>query len=133
MGPVLAGTRVSMNVRPTAPRSRPAGWLRVEFVLLLAIHLIALALCIASVMGFTPVNAHPAGLAADGCHNDRKAGGRHCHRTATPKKGTAEPRRSEVYFANCSAARAAGAAPVRRGEPGYGPHLDCDGDGIGCE
>ncbi|WP_211373207.1 excalibur calcium-binding domain-containing protein [Pseudoxanthomonas broegbernensis] len=26
-----------------------------------------------------------------------------------------------------------GAAPVRRGEPGYGPHLDCDNDGVGCE
>ncbi|WP_276801858.1 excalibur calcium-binding domain-containing protein, partial [Cellulomonas iranensis] len=25
-------------------------------------------------------------------------------------------------------ARAAGAAPVRRGEPGYGPHLDRDND-----
>jgi len=22
---------------------------------------------------------------------------------------------------------------VRAGEPGYGPHLDRDGDGIGCE
>jgi len=36
-------------------------------------------------------------------------------------------------FANCAAARAAGAAPVRRGESGYGPHLDRDNDGIGCE
>lgn len=36
-------------------------------------------------------------------------------------------------FENCTAARAAGAAPVRRGEPGYGPHLDRDDDGIGCE
>ncbi|MBC9735144.1 excalibur calcium-binding domain-containing protein [Nocardioides sp. zg-578] len=36
-------------------------------------------------------------------------------------------------FANCTAARAAGAAPVRRGEPGYGPHLDGDGDGVACE
>ncbi|MFG2874596.1 excalibur calcium-binding domain-containing protein [Streptomyces sp. NPDC048337] len=23
--------------------------------------------------------------------------------------------------------------PVHRGEPGYGPHLDRDGDGVGCE
>ncbi|NYS49488.1 excalibur calcium-binding domain-containing protein [Streptococcus danieliae] len=37
------------------------------------------------------------------------------------------------YFPNCSAARAAGAAPVYRGNPGYGSHLDRDGDGIGCE
>jgi len=37
------------------------------------------------------------------------------------------------YFANCSAARAAGAAPVYRGEPGYARRLDRDGDGVGCE
>lgn len=36
-------------------------------------------------------------------------------------------------YRNCSEARAAGAAPVRRGDPGYGPHLDRDNDGIGCE
>ncbi|WP_233493820.1 excalibur calcium-binding domain-containing protein [Desertihabitans brevis] len=39
----------------------------------------------------------------------------------------------DTYYKNCSAARAAGAAPVRRGDPGYGPHLDRDGDGVGCE
>jgi endonuclease YncB( thermonuclease family) len=36
-------------------------------------------------------------------------------------------------YANCTEARAAGAAPVYRGEPGYGAHLDRDGDGVGCE
>lgn len=36
-------------------------------------------------------------------------------------------------FENCSAARAAGAAPVHAGQPGYGSHLDRDGDGIGCD
>ena len=36
-------------------------------------------------------------------------------------------------FPNCAAARAAGAAPVYIGQPGYGPHLDRDRDGIGCE
>ncbi|MHA7154736.1 GmrSD restriction endonuclease domain-containing protein [Arthrobacter sp. TMN-50] len=36
-------------------------------------------------------------------------------------------------FANCTAARAAGAAPVLLGQPGYGSHLDGDGDGVGCE
>lgn len=40
---------------------------------------------------------------------------------------------SSVYYQNCSAARAAGAAPVYRGEPGYGSHLDRDNDGVGCE
>ncbi|MFJ8245217.1 excalibur calcium-binding domain-containing protein [Peribacillus asahii] len=40
---------------------------------------------------------------------------------------------TNVYFKNCSAAKAAGAAPVYAGEPGYGKHLDRDGDGIGCD
>ena len=39
----------------------------------------------------------------------------------------------EVYFQNCTAAREAGAAPVHSDEPGYGSHLDRDGDGTGCE
>ncbi|WP_203230282.1 excalibur calcium-binding domain-containing protein, partial [Segeticoccus rhizosphaerae] len=38
-----------------------------------------------------------------------------------------------VYYTNCDAARAAGAAPVHRGDPGYARHLDRDGDGVGCE
>ena len=43
------------------------------------------------------------------------------------------PLRSDVYYANCGQARAAGAAPIRRGEPGYRPALDRDNDGIACE
>jgi hypothetical protein len=38
-----------------------------------------------------------------------------------------------TYFDNCDAARAAGAAPVHLGDPGYGTHLDGDGDGTACE
>jgi hypothetical protein len=38
-----------------------------------------------------------------------------------------------VYYENCDAARAAGAAPVYRGDPGYAKKLDRDGDGVGCE
>ncbi len=36
-------------------------------------------------------------------------------------------------FANCTAVRAAGAAPIRAGDPGYSRKLDRDGDGVGCE
>src|SRR5689334_10091684 len=36
------------------------------------------------------------------------------------------------YYANCDEAFAAGAGKVYAGEPGYAPHLDRDGDGIGC-
>jgi hypothetical protein len=40
---------------------------------------------------------------------------------------------ASASYANCSAARAAGAAPVRVGDPGYGRHLDRGGGGVGCE
>ena len=38
-----------------------------------------------------------------------------------------------VFYPDCAAARAAGAAPLHRGQPGYRPGLDGDGDGIACE
>lgn len=53
--------------------------------------------------------------------------------TYTPPTPTYTPPAPSVYYRNCDAARAAGAAPVYRGQPGYGSHLDRDGDGIGCE
>lgn len=36
-------------------------------------------------------------------------------------------------FANCDEARAAGAAPLYAGSPGYAPKLDGDKDGVACE
>jgi hypothetical protein len=86
--------------------------------------------------------AHGGGLNSEDCHHDRKNGGYHCHRGGppqSPENSFAQSQRltsaqsDSVYFANCSAARAAGAAPVRRGDPGYARHLDRDGDGVGCE
>jgi hypothetical protein len=38
-----------------------------------------------------------------------------------------------AYYANCAAARAAGAAPIRVGQPGYSTTLDRDRDGVACE
>ena len=38
-----------------------------------------------------------------------------------------------VYYPNCAAVRAAGRAPLHRGEPGYRSGLDRDGDGVACE
>ncbi|MGM7647848.1 excalibur calcium-binding domain-containing protein [Nocardia sp. JW2] len=43
------------------------------------------------------------------------------------------PSPDEVYYKNCDAARAAGAAPLHRGEPGYRQDLDGDNDGVACE
>jgi len=89
-----------------------------------------------TMMGASAV-AHPGGLNAEGCHYNRKTGDYHCHRSSAPARpqrlGIASEPSNNVYFPNCAAARAAGAAPVRRGDPGYARHLDRDSDGVGCE
>ncbi|AMM31490.1 calcium-binding protein [Sinomonas atrocyanea] len=43
------------------------------------------------------------------------------------------PAPASVYYANCAAARAAGAAPLYAGQPGYSTKLDRDRDGVACE
>lgn len=51
-----------------------------------------------------------------------------------PSPAASDPVTPEgVSYANCTAVRAAGAAPIRVGEPGYSGKLDRDGDGVGCE
>ncbi|SFA84579.1 Endonuclease YncB, thermonuclease family [Amycolatopsis marina] len=44
-----------------------------------------------------------------------------------------EPEPQAAYYPNCSAARAAGAAPLYRGDAGYRSGLDRDDDGVACE
>ena len=100
--------------------------------------LVAGMLGVAIAIGMTgPGLAHSGGLNAEGCHTNQKTGEYHCHRGSATPAPLSEPLNlfsgEQSYFANCTAARAAGAAPVRRGNPGYGPHLDRDNDGIGCE
>lgn len=54
--------------------------------------------------------------------------------SAPRQRAVAEPARSSFrHFSSCREARAAGAAPIRRGQPGYSGRLDRDGDGIACE
>lgn len=107
----------------------------------------------------TSALGHGGGLDPRGCHNDRKRGGYHCQgakqstslfaankvkRKAAFSKVRQRAKRGFAkaqtllndnlpYVANCSEARAEGAAPVRRGMPGYSTRLDRDRDGIGCE
>lgn len=38
-----------------------------------------------------------------------------------------------VYYRGCNEVRAAGAAPLYRGQPGYRPEMDGDSDGVACE
>ncbi len=101
-----------------------------------------------SLLGVNSAWSHGGGLNSEGCHNNRKTGDYHCHRAAAnaprPQIGAPAaytPARAAPggrvpagrAFANCGEAKAAGAAPVHRGDPGYGRHLDRDNDGIGCE
>jgi hypothetical protein len=104
---------------------------------------LVIGLALGSLLTPIALHAHPGGLNAEGCHHDRKRGGYHCHGgraaqpatffEASPSRSTSSTPFMGGAFRNCAAARAAGAAPVRIGEPGYGPHLDRDGDGVGCE
>ncbi|WP_006292826.1 GmrSD restriction endonuclease domain-containing protein [Scardovia inopinata] len=59
-------------------------------------------------------------------------------RTYIPPRRTYTPPRSSgsgsnVYYPNCAAVRAAGKAPLYRGQPGYSAKLDRDHDGVACE
>ena len=54
-----------------------------------------------------------------------------CAETAGPRRST--PPAGPVYYQNCDAVRAAGKAPLLRGQPGYSRKLDRDGDGVACE
>lgn len=93
------------------------------------------ALVLAASLAPGPARAHGGGLNAEGCHNQRSTGSYHCHRAApAPLLQQVQPLSSDGFaFPNCDAARAAGYSNIRVGEYGYGPHLDRDRDGIGCE
>ncbi|MGW4479059.1 GmrSD restriction endonuclease domain-containing protein [Rhodococcus triatomae] len=52
---------------------------------------------------------------------------------AAPRSETAPTDHADTYFAHCADARAAGAAPLYAGRPGYRPEMDGDGDGVACE
>ncbi|WP_373687051.1 excalibur calcium-binding domain-containing protein [Streptomyces lunaelactis] len=73
------------------------------------------------------------------CRSDRAYGSR-VRAASRPGRGRRRlravrwrKRRFHRSYENCTAVRAAGAAPIHAGDPGYGRHLDRDGDGVGCE
>ncbi len=53
-----------------------------------------------------------------------------CEGTANAASGQAS---NEPYYANCDEARAAGVAPINRGESGYRSALDPNDNGVACE
>lgn len=50
-----------------------------------------------------------------------------------PAPAADNPAPSDVYYENCTAARAAGAAPLHTGDLGYRAAMDRDKDGVACE
>lgn len=71
-----------------------------------------------------------------GCHALARTGIYHCHGDGRASRSRFKPVGALATrigaFRSCSEAWAAGADPVRRGDPGYGRHLDRDGDGVAC-
>lgn len=52
----------------------------------------------------------------------------------TPPAPAPQPVRAPTQmYSSCAQARAAGAAPLYEGDPGYNPRLDRDKDGVACE
>ena len=49
------------------------------------------------------------------------------------KKSESTPEPQKEFYANCKEAKAAGAAPMYKGDPGYRSELDRDKDGIACD
>jgi hypothetical protein len=84
----------------------------------------------------TPSPASSPKKALTGCHSLARGGPYHCHDDGRASRSRFKPvgvlATRIGAFRSCSEARAAGADPVRRDDPGYGRHLDPDGDGIAC-
>lgn len=78
------------------------------------------SLCSLAVFGAVFFSDRIPGLLASAVQTSRDMG-----RERAPQPGD--------YFSGCNEARAAGVAPLYRGEPGFRPEMDGDSDGIACE
>lgn len=127
--PAGTGVRLVYDVERTDRYDRDLVYLyRAEDAIFLNLQLVT--------DGFAQVATYPPNVAHVGDFTDGQTVARQANRglwgpvCASPPTTVAT---AGTPFQNCTAAREAGAAPVRRDDPGYGPHLDRDGDGIGCE
>jgi len=77
--------------------------------------------------------AAAARAAADQAARDAAARAASEQAAAAQKAAQAPAPAPAAYYANCTAAKNAGAAPLYRGQPGYSSSLDRDGDGVACE
>ncbi|MGW0858831.1 excalibur calcium-binding domain-containing protein [Streptomyces sp. NPDC002690] len=82
--------------------------------------------------------SHPSGTSgtsgtSGSSHPSGSSGTSGTDGAGTDDDADSPPADTATYYANCTAVRAAGANPIHRGEPGFGAHLDRDGDGVACE
>lgn len=73
-----------------------------------------------------------AGTTATAAASPRRANGTPGQATRAPSRPPNTPP-AQSFYADCNAARHAGATPLYRGEPGYRRGLDRDGDGVACD
>jgi hypothetical protein len=78
----------------------------------------------------------PVQAATGGSSSGTVAGGSGTSGTGSSGAGAGvveAPAAGSASYANCDAVRAAGAAPIHPGDPGFQPKFDRDNDGVGCE
>ncbi len=116
---------------PQPKKPKRAGWIAAAVTLAVGLVMCACALALATSgdekKPDAPAATTPAGLPPSVVESATAP-------VETPGGLAPEPTKlADVYYASCAAARAAGAAPLHRGEPGYRSGLDRDGDGTACD
>ena len=88
----------------------------------------------ASASAAAEASASAAAEAAEQAAQEEPAQGEPAQPEAPAQEPQSEPEeQADAYYANCTEAKAAGAAPMYRGSPGYRADLDRDHDGIACD
>ena len=90
------------------------------------------AVAVGGAVGFGSLATTSAGRAAVAKSAAAVATGAGAVAATAGFKRSREPQVSD-FWGGCNDARAAGTAPIYRGEPGYRPEMDGDGDGVACE
>jgi hypothetical protein len=89
------------------------------------VSLLVGGISLGAVLGIGSLAATPGGRAAVATSANNLAITMGWKRQREPQAGD--------FWGGCNDARAAGTAPIYRGEPGYRPEMDGDSDGIACE
>jgi hypothetical protein len=89
------------------------------------VRLIGLTAVLGLLAGTASIAVTPGGAQQIMASADTVAVGLGLARERAPQDGD--------YWPGCNAARAAGTAPIYRGEPGYREGMDGDDDGVACE